>query len=137
MKKAVHFAAVLLILALTGCDRQAAPAEPESFRVVTGIAVTYENGPLQARRYYSESEKMRVILHYLRWIDPYGQPEVDPETVSGSSIRIELTYSDGKRKTYLQKADRYLLEEGKSWKKINPEYALDLSRMLGMMDSDE
>ncbi len=135
MKQCLRFFGVMaLCLCLTGCHRPV--QEPPAARVVTDIAVTFQNGPLTAQRHYTASPKVRTILHYLRWIDPYGQPEVDPDTVTGNSIRIELYYSDGNKKTYLQKADRYLWEEGKSWQNINPEYALDLSRILGQMESD-
>ena len=136
MKKTAGIIMILALL-LSGCGRKPEPSEPQGFRVVTGIAVTFENGPIQARRIYTTSSKMRAILHYLRWIDPYGQPEVDPEAAEGSSILVELTYSDGGTKTYLQKADRYLLEEGQPWRKINPEHAVELSRLLGEMSSDE
>ncbi len=136
MRKFLRLCGVLgLCLCLAGCHR--VTAEPATARVVTDISVTVQNGPLTARRHYTASEKVRTILHYLRWIDPYGQPEVDPEAVEGNSIRIELHYSDGNKKTYLQRADRYLLEEGKPWQNIDPEAALDLSRILGQMESDE
>ncbi len=130
---------LLILLAITascwGCGRQV--QTPQAARIVTAISVTYENGPIHTQRHYTASDKMRTILHYLRFIDCHGKPEEDPETVTGSSIRIELTYSDGKTKTYWQKADQYLLEEGKDWQKIDPKHGLDLSRILGQMESDE
>ncbi len=131
--------ALLILVAILapcwGCAKEEPASQP--IRIVTEISVTYENGPLQTQRHYTASQKMRTILHYLRFIDLYGKPEEDPESVSGSSIRIELTYSDGKTKTYWQKADQYLLEEGKGWQKIDPKHGVDLSRILGQMESDE
>ncbi len=136
VKKILQCACLLILcLSMAGCHHK--PTPPPAARVVTDIAVTFENGPVTARRHYTESAKVRTILHYLRWIDPYGPPEEDPDSIPGNSIRIELRYSDGNKKTYLQKADRYLWEEGNSWQKINPDHALDLSRMLGRMESDE
>ena len=127
----VYFA--LVISLLCSCSQQKEPTRPN---VVTGITVTYENGPISARRYYSSSPKMRAILNYLRWIDPYGSPDIDPESVGGSSFSIVLSYSDGGIKQYRQKADNYLQEEGQPWRKIDPDRAMTLGRMLGEMESD-
>ena len=128
----------MLCLLLNGCGRGGdLPSEPLQCRVVTGIRVSFTDGPLQMERYYTASEKMRAVLNYLRWIDPYGRPEEDPETVSGSSYHIVLTYSDGCEKTYEQKADRFMQVDGQGWKRIDPKRALTLSQMLGQMASDE
>lgn len=128
------FCIALVISLFCGCSHRKEPIRPT---VVTGITVTYENGPISARRYYSTSAKMRAILNYLRWIDPYGAPEVDPENVSGSNFSIVLSYSDGREKLYRQKADSYLLEEGHPWRKIDPDRAMTLGKMLGEMESDQ
>ena len=127
------FYIALVLSLLSGCRQETTPIRPN---VVTGITVTYENGPISARRYYTSSPKMRAILNYLRWIDPYGPPEVDPETINGSTFSIVLSYSNGQEKRYLQKADNYLLEEGLPWRKINPDRAMTLGKMMGEMESD-
>ena len=141
MTKCKGFRALLLFLAavlLGGCSRLGAVStEYPSCQVITQIDVFYENGPIQLHRHYTASEKMRAVLNYLRWIDPYGAPDTDPETATGSSFRIVLTYSDGCEKNYLQKADRYLMEDGKGWATIDPDRAQTLSRILGQMHSDE
>ena len=128
------FCIVLVLSLFSGCRQEKVNNRPT---VVTGITVTYENGPISARRYYTSSPKMRAILNYLRWIDPFGPPEVDPETVGGSTFSIVLSYSNGQEKLYLQKADNYLLEEGFPWRKIDPNRAMTLGKMLGEMESDE
>lgn len=140
LTKAAVLCVLLLLLTLSlfaGCSRLGAtPTEYPPCRVVTQIDIDYENGPIRTQRHYTASEKMRAILNYLRWIDPYGRPPADPETAAGSSFQIVLTYSDGCQKTYLQKADRYLLEEGKEWATIDPDRAQTLGRILGQMSSD-
>lgn len=123
----------LVISLLSGCRQEKVPVRPT---VVTGITVTYENGPISAKRYYTSSPKMRAILNYLRWIDPYGPPEVDPDKISGSTFSIVLFYSNGQEKLYLQKADNYMLEEGLPWRKIDPNRAMTLGKMMGEMESD-
>ena len=136
MKKAVFFALCVCIL-LCGCSQDAGDTEPPKCRVVTAVQVTFENAPFRMERYYTESAKMRAILNYLRWIDPYGKPEEDPEKVSGSDFQIVVTYSDGCQKTYIQKADRFFLEDGYGWRRIDPARAVTLSQILGKMQSDE
>ena len=131
--------AVILLAALlcTGCGYHAPVATPETHRVVTGIDITYHDGPILSRLRYTDSQKMSVILHYLRFIDPYGTPQEKPETVAGSDFYIVLTFSDETVKWYRQHANRYLQEGGGSWKCIDPKKALELSRILCQMDSDE
>ncbi len=137
VKKLVAVFAMLALL-LSGCSRAEAGQEvPDKCRIVTGIHVTFDDGPLHLERQYTVSSKVRAILNYLRWLDPYGLPEEDPESVSGSSFRITLQYSDGCEKQFVQKADRFLLEDGKPWRRIDPDRAQTLSQILGKMASDE
>ena len=128
--------AALALFLLSGCGNHSINTTEPSCRVITGVTVTYRNGNLSAEKYYTASDKMRAILNYLRWIDPYGPPEEDPETAIGSSFHITLQYSDGCQKDYLQKADRYMQIDGGSWKKIDPQKAITLSQILGQMESD-
>jgi len=134
VKKMIAILALFSLL-LTGCNRSNA-AQPAQCRTVTGIHVTFDNGPLHTERQYTVSSKVRAVLNYLRWLDPYGLPEEDPETVAGSSFQITLQYSDGCEKHYVQKADRFLLEDGKPWRRIDPARAQTLSQILGKMASD-
>ena len=133
MKKTICIL-ILTLFFLSGC-RSEDPAQSVS-RVVTDITVTCDNGSIQTQRYYTSSVKMRAILNYLRWIDPYGIPAEDPERIGGSLFRIVMKFSDGSQKVYLQKADRYMQIDGKDWMTIDAEKALTLSKMLGEMESD-
>ena len=111
------------------------PAETP-VRVVTHIDITYENGSIQTQRHYEDDKKMNQVLNYLRLIDPYGRPAVDPEIIKGSQFHIELAYSDGSSKVYRQKADRYMQIDGGDWKTIDPARAEELSLLLGQLESD-
>lgn len=127
--------AVLWILC--GCSRLEPGLPPDSAcRVVTKIAVDYENGGIRFRRQYTAAEKMQQILNYLRLIDPYGKPDEDPETAAGSRFRITLSYSDGCQKVYLQQSDRFMKTDDGQWKRIDPDRARELSRILGQMEGD-
>lgn len=120
-----------------GCSRQAGTLSSTTHRVVTQINISYENGPIRTQRHYSSNEKMQTILNYLRLLNPYGVTPTPPSCVSGSNFDIVLTYSDGGEKHYRQHADRYWQEGEGSWKEIDPKKALQLSRILCQMESDE
>lgn len=135
MKRFCAISVILSLVFLLGCT--GADSMPSKPSVVTGVTVTYENGGVTAQRYYTSDDKIRSVLNYLRWIDPYGVPEENPELSSGSSFSIVLSYSDGREKLYRQKSDRFFLEEGKPWRNIDPNKAVSLSQMLGQMESDK
>ena len=100
MKKAKCTICLLLAIAsalLCSC-RQKNGAQNES-RTIADITITYHNGPLQTQLQYTSAVKMRAILNYLRWIDPYGKPTEDPELVDGHLFQIVVAFSDGSRET--------------------------------------
>lgn len=137
-KSAILFCLLGAILPLLiGCSNGGRDPADAGCRVVTSIRITYDNGPIHIEREYTSTEKMRAILHYLRWIDPYGTPSEDPASVEGSLFRIVVRCDNGTEKVYLQKADRYMQIGGKGWLKIDPDNALTLSKMIGEMASDE
>ena len=105
-------------------------------RVVTGVLVHFSNGPLKLQRNYTDSDKMRRILHYLRYIDPYGTPSEDPEQLQGSDFHIVLSFSDGGYQVYQQRSDRFMRIDGGIWQRIDPEKAKELTFMLDQMESD-
>ena len=127
----------LFLPLLSGRHRQPLPdASQPIYRAVTSVTITYKNGPIYAQRRYTSDEKMRKVMNYLRLIDPYGTPEEDPETAAGSDIHIILSYSDGFQKTYRQVGDRYMMEDGGKWQKIDPAKAEELGEILGQLESD-
>lgn len=132
----LFFVIGLLCSFLGGCMHFVVKPAEAPVRVVTQIHVTCDNGSICSERHYSDAEKMKHVLNYLRLIDPYGRPAVDPEIIQGSSFYIELGYSDGSKKVYRQKANRYMQVDGGEWKTINPNRAEDLSILLGQMESD-
>ncbi len=138
MKKSAFFICLLgaILSLLVGCSNRSDDPTEAACRVVTGISITYDNGPIHIEREYSHTEKLRAILHYLRWIDPYGTPEENPESVEGSLFRIVVRCDNGTEKIYLQKADRYMRIGDGQWLNINPNNALTLSKMIGAMESD-
>lgn len=127
----------LFLLLLSGCHRQSLPdASQPIYRAVTSVTVSYKNGPIRAQRRYTSDEKMKRVMNYLRMIDPYGMPEEDPEKAGGSDIHIVLSFSDGFQKTYRQIGDRFMMEDGGKWQKIDPKKAKELGEILGQTESD-
>ena len=140
MKRSIALIFVICIfpaLVLGGCMQRPPSGEQEEFRVVIGVTLRYENGPLNAQRVYTSENKMQRVLDYLRLIDPYGTPQEDPEAAPGSNYRITLYFSDGSQTDYFQKSDRYMLRAGDSWKKIDPARAEELGRIMGQLESDD
>ena len=92
---------------------------------------------IEKQQQFFQESSIQHILGYLRYIDPYGIPREDPESVSGRNYYIRVIYSDGSHHLYHQRADRYLRIDDGEWKRIDPEKALYLSGLLGMMPSEE
>ena len=138
MRKAIIFALLVsMAFALCGCDLHPQAPSDHGARVITAVTVIYKNGQLQTQRYYNTDQKMQQIMNYLRRIDPYGKPEEDPETASGSDFHIELSYSDGSRQHYRQKSDRFMQGADGIWRCIDSGKATRLSEILGRLPSDQ
>ena len=127
---------ILVILLLnTGCSSQV-DIQPKPYRVVTQIDVVYYKHPIVSDGSFTNPEKMQKIMYYLRRISPYGKPLDDPEQIQGSDFYITLRYSDNTQKVYQQRDDRFMRVNGGPWKRIDPEQAMMLSKILGTMESD-
>lgn len=136
IKNRVWAMTLALFFLLVGCCRMIPESQNAPYRVVTQIHILYQNGRLEAERSISKPDKLQSILDYLRQIDPYGTPFENPEEVSGSNFHITVLYSDGTSRLYRQRADRYMCIDDGPWKRIDPQKALELSRLMGAMASD-
>ena len=126
---------LLLALVLCGCSNinEETTGQP---RLVTGISAVYQKGAVRLQRQYSNNEKVRTVLNYLRLLKTYGPPETEPNSQDGSQIQITVTFSDGSQKVYDQWADQYLRSDNGPWELINPDKGQELYLLLGMMESD-
>ena len=127
---------LFLLPFLAGCCRILQEKDRTPYRIITQVHVDYKNGTLETQQQFFQENNIRQILGYLRYIDPYGTPKEDPEQAEGRQFDITLVYSDGSQRLYQQRADRYMRVDGGPWKQIDPQKALILSGMLGMMPSD-
>ena len=126
---------IIFLLTNTGCSLHDSK-QTKPYRVVTQIDVVYHKKTIVSEGSFTDPEKMQKILYYLRRISPYGKPMDDPELVEGSDFYITLRYSDNTQKVYQQRDDRFMRINDGPWKRIDPQRALMLSRILGTMDSD-
>ena len=131
-----NFFILLLLFLLCGCCRTASNNHFGAYPVITEIHVHYQNQTLEAFRTFSQPEKIQRITNYLRRIDPYGTPQQDPEQLSGSNFRITLFYSNGMQRLYHQRSDQYLKVDDGPWERIDPVKAMELSHLLGSLESD-
>ena len=123
-------AGLVLAMLLVGCGKtEAVPP-----RVVIGVEVVYQqHGELLQRSYFRE-ESMRMLLLYLRMLDPRG-PMI-PEQEDDISCQFILRYSDGTESVFLQQGITYLQKNGGAWEKIDAEQAQLLYPLLLLLPSD-
>lgn len=126
---------VVLCILLTGCCRpECGPCTP--YRVIAEIEVEYRNGPVTGYRKISSPAKMQQIVDYLRTLNPYGVPRVDPEQMQDSNCIITLHYTDNSSRTYHQRSDQVMRIDDGPWKRIDPQKAVQLNTILETMTSD-
>jgi len=117
VKKAWKILVVFLaVLLFSGC-RQAKPPAPAA-RVVTRIDISCRHGNDTILRSYTQPEKLRHILYYMRLQDRRGYADTNPERVMGDVFLADIHLSDGSRQVYRQRADRYISLNSRRWRMI-------------------
>lgn len=124
--------AILLTALLAGCG----PKNAEPLRVVTQVDVACDRGYQVLRRQYKSPEKVSMVLNYLRLQKDLGPPEIDPDSVEGDRLQIDVTMSDGTHRFYYQRSDRLLSEKHENWHMIDPELASAFALRLQMIPTD-
>lgn len=122
---------------LAGCKTSGAIVTlPVQCRVVTKIDVAYQRDTLTIHRQYTSQEKMSQVLTYLRLLDRWNLPAMNPDAAPGHVIRITVAYSDGEQTVYHQKADQYFKTGEDRWRNIDPFQALQISQIITELPSD-
>lgn len=103
-------------------------------RVVTEINIVCDHPKAQIRRHYTDSKKMQYVLIYLRLLKPKTTTALPTETDDLYSIQI--SFSDGSKRTYRQTAHRYLSRDNEPWKSIDPSSASGLYFLMRKLSSD-
>lgn len=125
-RKCFPFLLVFCLL-FTGCTGQ--KKEP-SVRVVTQVDVTCSYGGKLLQRRYTEQEKMKPLLNYLRLLEPRGKARVDPELTRGNAYEITLHFSHGAPTVYYQRAERFLSKNRHPWQEVDSQLAGELYPIL-------
>lgn len=136
MKKSLKLILIstFFALILSGCNqKEATPL----CRVVTQVDIFCQHEDVQIHRHYTDSQKMKYVLLYLRHLKPKGIPATDPEAVDADVYNITLQLSDGQKKVYRQKDHRYLRTETHPWQTIDPEQASGLYHLMRKIPSDQ
>ena len=123
---------VLLSLLLAGCGMQ----RFQPVRVITRVDVSCDRGYQVMRRQYTNSEKISMVLNYLRLQKDLGPPERNPESTPGERVEIDVTLSDGTHRFYYQHAGEFLSEKNQNWHEIDPELASGFQLRLQMIPTD-
>ena len=63
----------------------ACSSKPTPLNLVTRVWVTDASG---STKYYTQPQKMEVILYYLRSLEPLGKAKTDPERIIGAHYKI-------------------------------------------------
>jgi len=104
--------------------------------MVTRMEIRCISGQQSLERLYTQPDKMKPFLTYLRLLEYRGKAEVDPERLQGSHIEIVVYYADGVHRIYRQRANRYLSRNSHPWEKIDPNQAKFLQPLLQAIPGD-
>ena len=108
----------------------ACSSKPTPLNLVTRVWVTDASG---STKYYTQPQKMEVILYYLRSLEPLGKAKTDPERIIGAHYKICVEFSDGQRSVYRQRANRFLSRDSRPWEKVDLQKASVLQSLLDSM----
>ena len=130
------FFVFLAALLLSGC-RQEAPPEPEPlYHYVTRVDITCNYGGENCYKQFTQEEKIRSILHYLRLLQDDGSLEDLPADKSGAEYEILLFFSDGGCRTYRQMDTDYICQDEGRWRILKPSQGRKLLTLFRLLPSD-
>ena len=122
------------ILALPGCQSRT-PAVP-SRHIVTGIEILCLQDEDTVHLRYTDPEKMSQYLLYLRTLGPGRKPTENPDDLPHTAFVIRLELLGGGSRTYRQVAHRYLQVDGRPWRTLDPNRAMELYPLLLALPQD-
>lgn len=129
------FWVLCLAAALFGCRAWTYDPKPP-VRFVQNITVVCEDGQNETRYFYNTDEKMRHILHFIRYIGIQDNPDTDPEMLQGRTVCMTVQFSDGSQKLYRMKENQYFQEGTSPWKQISAEKGQNLYQAILSTPSD-
>ncbi|MBE6924067.1 MAG: hypothetical protein E7466_02350 [Ruminococcaceae bacterium] len=128
MKKRVIFI-VLAVLLLSGFFR---PKTAHQQRVLSRIVVIRQ----EHQTIYTDPSKMSQIMNALRQPMQLTLAEMDPDTLSASTCQIILERTDGSRRVYHIRGERYIRRDEGAWKQAPPQALEPLISLLSQLPPD-
>ena len=108
-RKFLIFAVCLLTLSV----QPVSAAVDSRLAVRVEVLYAWEQGMLL--RQYTDQEKMRAVLNYLRLAQYAGIPESDPLAQPGHTCRVRIRLADGGQHQYLLHAEQFLCRDDGTW----------------------
>ena len=128
------FFLLFLMSVATGCRHS--EQIQSAAQVVMQVSVESTNEGRLFRRIYTAPEKMKIMLNYLRKLDPYTATDITPDTFRTDAYEITVLYSDGTSSVYRQIYNQYFQQDSGPWKRIDPAHGAALLSILSNMPSD-
>ena len=134
MKRGMILCLAAVLFLLSGCRHYSNPSMER--KLVKEIIITGETEEGSFRLYYDSSEKMRLVLLYIRSVRRGFQAQEDPTALEGPSICITTVSADDTQKVYRQKSDRFFQVDTGVWQELDPEKGRTLWELLRQLPSD-
>ena len=125
MKRMIFLLPLIAIIFLPGFQGKKVQS-----RCVTLVEVNWNHDGTSLHRRYTQEEKMRAVLMYLRLVKTGEAPAVDPETTAAEESQITLVFSNGEQRSSYLKGHRYFRKDSSGWKSIPPWQAAELYALL-------
>ncbi len=124
------------VFLFAGCGRQENVQQSPAPRIVTRVEISRKAADGESLHNYTDSEKIRAILLYLRLLTPQGKPDIDPDRAQGPYYEITLYYGRDASKIYRQKGNKYLSVDAKPWALVEPDQGKHIESILKNIPSD-
>ena len=121
---------LFILCCLSGCGHR---QSEKPIRVVTEITVTSTHENQIRTQTFRDGNKMKIILNYLRKLDPYKKTDIAPDSFRSDAYEIIVSYSDGNYTVYRQIYNQYFQVPDGTWRRIDPEHGGQLLGILGSM----
>lgn len=119
-------------LFLWGCSPPESAQPPH-----VGVQILVQDEKNHPLRQYTQPEKLQKVLLKLRTLGFTGLPETDPENLPGETLTLQVRLADGSDAVYQLRQGLYFHRDDRPWKKIDPEEALELQKLLENLPGDE
>jgi hypothetical protein len=124
---------ILVACLLAGCGGK---SRPSSSRVVNKITVSYQENGINIVKNFTTQYKMRQILNQFRLLGQKYSPIIDPDTLITQVFQVQLLFSDGSRRTYQTRGDRYIRTDDGAWQQTDAVRLQRLNALLLQLPAD-